>query len=159
MLVRQSATGPSTKTSQTHSPRPSACSPSCTKTLPTTPTPSTTNPRSTRRGISSQTWWLARPTRQRIIRSPYSVSKHRHRHPRRKRKGKDQSNVTWYGCGKKGHIQRKCPDGEKKDEKRDEKEDKRDDKSNLRREMTERVAPSTVGDAVSYNALPAPENC
>ena len=48
---------------------------------------------------------------------------------KKERKGKDHSNVTCYGCGIKGHIQRKCPDDEKKDEKRDEKEDKRDDKS------------------------------
>ena len=46
---------------------------------------------------------------------------------KKERKGKDHSNVTCYGCGKKGHIQRKCPDGEREDEKRDEKEDKRDD--------------------------------
>ena len=76
---------------------------------------------------------------------------------RKERKGKDHNNVTCYGCGKKGHIQRKYPDGEKKDEKHDEKEDKRDDKSKPAKgneEASSSKAPSgAVYTAVSRNAL------
>ena len=39
-----------------------------------------------------------------------------------KGKGKrDSKHITCYGCGKKGHIKPKCPDGEKKDKTRNEK--------------------------------------
>ena len=96
-------------------PRPSTCSLPFTKTLPTTST-SVTNSPSMRCGISSQSWWLARPTRQRMICSPYSVSKHHIRHSRRKGKG-ERTTATlpaMYGCSKKGYTQRKCLDGEKK---------------------------------------------
>ena len=67
-------------------PRPSTCSLPFTKTPPTTSTSSVTNPPSTRCGINSRHWWLARPARQRILCSPYSVSKHHGCHSSRKGK-------------------------------------------------------------------------
>ena len=58
----------------------------------------------------------------------YGSSLSKKKGKREGKEGRDHSNITCFGCGKQGHIRRKCPDGEK-DEKRDEKEDKRDNKS------------------------------
>ena len=78
-------------------PRPSTRSLPFTKTLPTTSTSTVTNSPSMRCGISPQPWWLARPTRQRMNYSPYSVSKHYRCHPTRKGKTrKNHSNARTY---------------------------------------------------------------
>jgi hypothetical protein len=75
----------------------------------------------------------------------------------KKRKRGGLSDVTCYGCGKKGHVQHRCPDGAKKVEKRDGKgTDKQDDKgkvvaesesgNNLREVMTDNARALSMGE-------------
>ena len=59
-----------------------------------------------------------------------------------KARKRDLTDVTWYGCGKKGHLKRKCPDKSKGDEAKD---DKKDDKprSDKGKEVAEKLKVSS----------------
>ena len=63
---------------------------------------------------------------------------------KRERKGKDHSNATCYGCGnecgEKGHVWRKCPDGEEEKSDENENEDQWDGRSEPAKGMRKRVA-------------------
>jgi hypothetical protein len=71
----------------------------------------------------------------------------------KERKKRDLQNVTCYGCGKKGHVRAKCPDGEKKEEKTK----KRDDKSKPAKEKeeasTSKSLSGTLYTEVSHSSL------
>jgi len=70
----------------------------------------------------------------------------------KERKKRDLRNITCYGCGKKGHVKAKCPDGEK-----EEKTEKKDDKSKPAKEKeevsTSKTLSGTLYTAVSHSSL------
>ena len=73
-------------------------------------------------------------------------------------RGRDGKHITCYGCGKKGHIISKCPDGEKKDRTHNEKrEGKQVEKSNAAKGMEEvnkqRPPTGVLYTAMSHNAV------
>ena len=149
MLARQSATNPSTNTSQTHSPRPSTCLSPFTKTLPTTVDPLYDKfaKYETRRKLAGLVAGKADKTTDDSLALFGQQASSSSSKKKGEKEGKGET------TGKKGHIQRKCSDGEKNDEKRDEKEDNRDDKSKPAKGMRKRVAPSTIGDAL-HSSIP-----